>query len=341
MANAVFSPKDFKAWIIEETTAGNGFASGVINPNAPAITANLYQLDVDSVAFPSISPNQVLNVRTRSGRTLSKSDFFQDNAMKATEVTLSGVYHKDVGTLMLMQSVAGQNLDTSYADVVAVSATHTGLSGKYGTTGANTTFTLVLAPPDTTDGYNTILRGCVVTSFSISADAGTDGGQYKFSATISSGLKPITNNAQTPAGTVFGTSSLAMSSLTTVKVGAVDAILNSFNFTLEHPAVYTGFQTDGYQCFGRGEEFLATAEATVKYDSVTRDLYHNFNNQASATEGNMLGLVQSTPTDTSIYLPDAVFTDVAFNEGDMMMLDVSMKGVNDEAGSNLFSIDLA
>jgi len=339
MADAVFSPKDFKAWIIEETTLGNAYNSG--SPNAPAITGSLYQLDVDSVAFPSISPNQVLNVRTRSGRTLSKNDFFQDNAMKATEVTLSGVYHKDVGTLMLMQSVAGQNLDTSYADVVVASSTHTGTSGKYGESGSNKTFTLVLAPPDTSDGYNTILRGCLVTSFSISADAGTDGGQYKFSATISTGLQPITNNTQTPAGTVFGTSSLAMSNLTTVKVGATDAILNSFNFTLEHPAIYTGFQTRGYKCFGRGEEFSATAEATVKYDSVTRGLYDDFNTQSAATEGNMLALTQSTATDTSIYLPDAVFTDVAFNEGDMMMLDVSMKGVNDETGANLFNIDLA
>ena len=49
MANAMFSPKDFKAWVIEEATTGT----------SPGITSGLYQLDVDSVSFPSLNPNQV------------------------------------------------------------------------------------------------------------------------------------------------------------------------------------------------------------------------------------------------------------------------------------------
>ena len=48
MANAVFSPKDFKAYVILEGASsalnGNGFASGEVNPNAPAITADLLKL---------------------------------------------------------------------------------------------------------------------------------------------------------------------------------------------------------------------------------------------------------------------------------------------------------
>ena len=43
MANAAFSPRDFKAWIIEETDTGNN--AGALD--APAITSGLYQLDVD------------------------------------------------------------------------------------------------------------------------------------------------------------------------------------------------------------------------------------------------------------------------------------------------------
>ncbi len=49
MANAVFSPKDFKAWVIEEATTGT----------KPTITSGLYQLDVDSISFPSLNVNQV------------------------------------------------------------------------------------------------------------------------------------------------------------------------------------------------------------------------------------------------------------------------------------------
>jgi hypothetical protein len=129
MANAVFSPRDFKAWVIEETTTGN--ANGA-TPNAPAITSSLYQLDVDSVAFPSLSPNQVTAIRSRGGRVLHKSDFFQDNEMRAIEVSLSGTFHKDVGTTMLMQSVTGTSLGAAVADV-NLGATPTGITGKYGT----------------------------------------------------------------------------------------------------------------------------------------------------------------------------------------------------------------
>ena len=77
MANAVFSPRDFKAFVIEEETTGNGFASGYTNPNAPAITANLHQLDVDSVAFPSLSPNQVTAIRSRGEGFYIKMIFFR------------------------------------------------------------------------------------------------------------------------------------------------------------------------------------------------------------------------------------------------------------------------
>ena len=66
MANGVFSPRDFQAFVIEELTPGT----------APAITSHLHQLDVDSVAFPSLSPNQVTAVRSRAGRILNIDDFF-------------------------------------------------------------------------------------------------------------------------------------------------------------------------------------------------------------------------------------------------------------------------
>ena len=77
MANAVFSPKDFKAWVIEAATPGT----------TPTYTSAAYQLDVDSVAFPSLNPNQITAVRSRSGRVLHQDDFFQDNEMRAVEIS--------------------------------------------------------------------------------------------------------------------------------------------------------------------------------------------------------------------------------------------------------------
>ena len=338
MANGVFSPRDFKAWVIEETTTGN--ANGA-TPNAPAITSSLYQLDVDSVAFPSLSPNQVTAIRSRGGRVLHKSDFFQDNEMRAIEVSLSGTFHKDVGTTMLMQSVTGTDLGNAVADV-NLGATPTGVTGKYGESEANKTFSLVLASPDTTDGNNIIMVGCLCTSFSINAEAGADGGLYKFEATISSGRNPVTNNTQTPAGTAFGTGLISLISATSanIYVGAVQApVISSFGVTIESPAVYTGFSDTGFHSFARGAEFTVTANATVKYDSVTRGLYNSLNTQTSATEGNFFAIPQSS-NNCGISMPDGILTDVAFNEGDAMMLDVSMQGVSD-GSSNVIEFDQA
>lgn len=334
MANAVFSPRDFKAWVVEEATPGT----------APDLTSAIDQLDVDSVAFPSLSPNQVTAVRSRGGRVLKTSDFFQDNEMRAIEVSLSGTFRNDKATQILMQSVTGTALNNTVA-TVNLPATPTGQSGKYGDTGStgdNKTFTLCLASPDTDDGYNILMVGCLCTSFSINADMGTDGGLYKFEATISSGQNPVTNNTSTEAGDTFGTDLISITTLNTsaIKLGNITApVLSSFGFTIEAPAIYTGFSATGYHSYARGSEFTVTGNATVKYDSVTRDLYHNLNNQ-TATISNLFVMPQTTAADCSISLPLGFLTDVTFNEGDAMMLDVSVQGVTD-GSANIATITLA
>ena len=339
MANAAFSPRDFKAWIVEETDTGNN--AGTLD--APAITSGLYQLDVDSVTFPSIAPNQNLDVRSSIGRVLHSEDFFQDNVMRATEVSLSGTYHNDVGHILLMQSVCGVDLASSVADV-AIPTAATTVSGLYGTgTEANKTFTLVLAPPDTTDGYNIVLVGCLCTNFNITADSGSEGGVYKWSATISTGCKPITNNTATEAGTVYTSSPISISTLTgaTTINSIASTVLSSFSVTIDSPAVYTGVAATGYAAFARGAELAVTCAAQVKYDSVTRPLLNNFNTQSSigVDEAAFFTMTQATATNCSIAIGAGVLTSAALSEGDIMMIDVEGKAVN--VGNNIISFDLA
>ena len=327
MANAAFSPKDFKAWIVEETDTGNN--AGALD--APAITSGLKQLDVDSVSFPSIAPNQNIDVRTSIGRVVHAADFFQDNIIRATEVSLSGTYHNDVGHILLMQSACGVALASTIADV-AIPTAATTVSGKYGSgTESDKTFTLVLAPPDTTDGYNIILVGCLCTNFTISADTGTDGGLYKWSATISSGQKPITNNTATPAGGVHGASTVTsintLTGATTVN-SIASTVLSSFSVTVDSPAVYAGFSATGYDTFARASELAVTAEVQVKYDLATRPILNNFNTQTTHDAAGMLALTQATATDCSIAIGSGVLTSASLSEGDIMMMDVGIKAVN-------------
>jgi hypothetical protein len=331
---SVFSPRDFKAWVIEEATTGT----------APTLTSGLYQLDVDSVAFPTINVNQVMNVRTQTGRVLHANDFFQDNDMRTVEVSLSGTFHKDGGHVMLMQSVAGNDLTPDSVADVTIASGATAKVGKYGTTEGNKTFTLVLASPDTTDGYNLVLSGCLCTNFVLNADMGTDGGQYKFSATIVTGRVPDFANTVTEAGTAYDANHIDMSGIdvSAVKIGSKTApVLSSFSLTIDSPAVFTGVdEGNGYACFGRGEEIAVTSSSTVKYDSTTRALISEFDTQSTHDAADAFIIPQTTATKASVTMTSGILTNVALNEGDIMMMDVEHKGVDIGSG-NVLLIDLA
>ena len=68
-SGVAFSPKEFSVWVRGETAAGTS-----------AIGTSMYQVDVDSVGFPTLNATQVLDVRS-GGRFLKDEDFFQDNVM--------------------------------------------------------------------------------------------------------------------------------------------------------------------------------------------------------------------------------------------------------------------
>ena len=189
------------------------------------------------------------------------------------------------------------------------------------------------------------MSGCLCTNFSITADSTDVGGMYKWSATISTGVSPSLNNTAVEAGTAFGNDTItSMSTLSAKKVWGLSPIVSSFGLTIDSPAVYSGVSSTGYECFGRGAETSITANATVKYDSVTRPIIHQFNTLTGGSTGNngaeSLKMTQTTATDYSIDFKSSILTDVTFNEGDVMMLDVSMKGVGLGTG-NVLEIDVA
>ena len=331
MANAVFSPKDFKAFLVAEAVTGTTptFTSGNV----------CSQLDVDSISFPSLNINQVTAVRTHGdgGRVLHIDDFFQDNTARAVELSISGTFNKDQGHCNLLYSIADLDFlaeDGTLTDVT-IAGNHTGDSGKYGETESNKTFSIILAPPDYTDGANIILAGCMCTSFTISADMGTDGGLYKFSATISSGRVPAFGGTGVPSITAYSGSHISMSgidvselSIHSVTTGSPAApILSAFSITIDHPAVYTGVaETNGYAAFGRGEELSVTCDATVKYDAATKGLFALYE-AGAVDQADAFVINQNTDISCSIRAQSAVMTDISFNEGDVMMLNVTQKAV--------------
>ena len=310
-----FSPKEWKVGIVSDAT----------NAGATGIGTTMNQLDVDSIGFPTLNINQKLDVRSGASRTFKDEDFFQDNALRAVEISLSGTLHVDTGHKLL-----AQNICNDVTGNVAVASGFTGASQKYGAavTNAASSLTLVMQPSDTTNQQGLEFFGCVVTSFSITAEAGTDGGQYKWSATLMTGKKPDLASTASPTITAYANTTIPkLSGSSAHKVFNTDIIMSSFTTAIESPAVFTGVASDGFEVVSRGSEIAVTANAQVKYDGNTKGFINSFDTQTAALSGNML--VITNDANFGVVIENGVFTDVALSEGDLMMLDCSIKSVDD------------
>ena len=319
MASAfTFSPKEWKAAVVSDAT----------NAGATGIGTTMNQLDVDSVSFPSLNVTQVLDVRSGIGATLKDEDFFQDNKMRVVELGLSGTLHDDVGHRLLLANICGaaQADDTNQT----IASGHKIISQLYGAAVTNnaSSLTVVLQPSDITNQTGLELFGCVVTNFAISADAGTEGGRYKWSATLQTGKTPDLASTANPTITAYAnTTTTTLGAASVTKIFNLDAMMNSFTTTIDYPAVFTGISSTGYQAVARGAECSVTHDCQVKYDGNTKGLVNSFDTQTAAQAENMFIIANNG--NFGVDTANGVLTNVAYSEGDIMMLDVSIKAVDD------------
>ena len=326
-----FSPKEFKVLIISDAT--NAGTSGIHD-------GNMHQLDVDSVGFPSLNVTQALDVRSGAGHTLKDEDFFQDNTLRVVELSLSGTMHNDTGHNLLMHNITGETSGNG-----VVSAGHTIVSQKYGAavTDAASSLTVIIQPSDVTNQRGLEFAGCVVTNFSLSADVGTEGGRYKFSATLQTGVKPDLNStaAADNNSPYSNTTDCSLVTGSGFKVMNSDVVLNSFTSTIDYPAVFSGLNTTsagaGYETVSRGAECAVTVDCQVKYDAETKTLVSGYDTQTAHNATNSFVITNNNAFGVAI--DNAVYTNVAYSEGDVMMLDISMKSV-DDGTDPLITIDV-
>ena len=327
---AAFSPKQFQVLIAEQDAFGTIEAAG----------GNAYHaLDVDSVGMPSLNPTQVLEPRT-GARALQKEDFFQDVKASVKEISVSGTATTDALD-MLLENIMGEAEGTasgvysfaSNAGVQSVGATDSSQAG--------TLLSVIVTSP--LANSDLAFKDCVVTSLTLNGDTGTEGGRVKFSVTFQTGtLAEDLSDTSISADTDFGADeNYFMSSWSDVAYrkmyGVDDLVMSSFSLTLENPATFSGLISTGYEVVSRAGEFSATLEATAKYDVNTEPLIASFNNQTQ--EGSTASQATILNNDGSlndgafgISMPKTILTNVAFNEGDVMMLDIAVKAVGD--GSN-------
>ena len=325
---AAFSPKQFQVLIAEQDAFGTLEGAG---DNA------YHAVDVDSIGTPSLNPTQVLDVRT-GGRTLLKEHFFQDTKSAIKEISLAGTATTNVLD-MLLENLVGDAEASASGTYTFESNNGVQSVGKTDSSQAGTLLSVVIRSPLAATDLS--FKDCVVTNLVLSGDIGTEGGRVKFSATLQTGSLPEDlSDAQTAVDTAFLAASsdlnYFMSSWTDVAYrkiyGVDDLVLNSFTCTLDNPATFTGLTSTGYEVVSRASEFSATLDVTAKYDANTEPLIASFNAQSrhstTAAEATILNH-QSGLADNNfgISMPLTFLTNVAFNEGDVMMLDISVKAV--------------
>ena len=339
ISTSAYSPKEFQILIAEQDAFGTIEASG----------GNAYHaLDVDSVGSPTLNPVQGLDVRAGS-RVLQATDFFQDVKTSVKELSVSGTATTNALD-MLLENIMGEAEGSAsgvytFTSTQAVQQIGTGDSSL-----AGTALSIVIKSAFETNA-DLSFKDCVVTSLTLSGDTGTEGGRVKFSATFQTGstVEDLTD-AATTVDTAFTAASenYLMSSWTDPdyrKVVGVDSLLvSSFSLALDNPATFHGATTNGYELCARAGEFSATLDVTTKYDDKTEDMFEVLNGQSTgASKGVTLLNNDATLSDTifGINMPASVLTNVAFNEGDVMMLDLSVKAVGSGIGSSTALVEVA
>lgn len=328
IAAHAFSPKEWKVAVVSDAT----------NAGATGIGSTMLQLDVDSIGMPSLNPTQVLDVRSGAGRTLKDEDVFQDNKLRVCEFTLSGTLHNDDGHKLLLQNICN-DVTTDISVASGFTAASQNMEGSTAVANAASSLTFVFQPSDVTNQLGMEFFGCLVTNFVVSADAATEGGRFKFSATVQTGKKPDLESTANPTITAYSNSNIPLfSSSTAHKVSGSEVVMNSFSATIDSPAVFTGTSSTGYQVASRGAEIAVNVDTQIKYDGNSKAFIHEFDTQTQAnSDGNMFSFINNNAFGVNVHT--GLFTNVALAEADLMMLDCSIKAV--DAGEALITFDVS
>lgn len=206
---------------------------------------------------------------------------------------------------------------------------------------------LSIAYKSPASGHAIGLKDCFCTAISFNGDAGTEGGRIKFSATFKTGSAPILNQADIAIDTAITSNNYYMSGWDAddrIIAGHANMLVNSFTLNIENDVTFAGLTATGFESASRVSEVSATADFNVKYDDNSDVMFENFHDQATgASEGATLMATDATPSDGEFEfkLAGSVITSVAFSEGDMMSLDVSVKAVGSGIGSSTALFEIA
>ena len=330
ISGTAYDPKLFQFLIAEQD------AYGTIN----GASGNAYiALDIDSIGSPTLGINQTLDVRSGS-RVLLESNFFQDTISSVKEISVSGTATTAALDLMLAHLTLDASVPYAIATNVATSSFKAG-----DTTTSNQVLSVIMK--SAASNSDLVFKDCFITSLTLNGDAGTEGGRVKFSATFQSGTKVASGEltaTDVAVDTAITANDYFMSGWDAddrIIAGVANGVISSFSLTVDNPLTFSGIASTGYEQAIRSGEISATASFSVLYDNNFLDMFERFNTTqaAGATTGATLMNHQASLVNEyfGFKFPKSIITEVSFNEGSSMMLDVSVKAIG-SGSADLFEI---
>lgn len=247
----VYSGKQFELYLAIES--GNMGTAESTNANFVKLAVN----SISDVDFSGITQERNLRV----GQQVKKpSDHYVSQKGASYTLGFEWIVDHEEGLQKLLQLISE---DT--ASDFSVTGTFSPAVYAHGAATGQCA-TVIISNPNS--GDDRTLTSCILTSLTLSMDAGSDGGRLKAAGTFYTGYKPtIGSSAVSPTGTQTSFVKTIFD-CTTKTIGGNDVVASSFSLTMNYPGVRIGYQgsdADPEQ-YARSDEYTASGSMNVKYD---------------------------------------------------------------------------
>lgn len=361
----VFGGKEFEVYIGADLADGADTDVGTFHTSSNSIS--MQRLDVEGVTVPSFSPNQEFEMRTGTGRTAQFDQIFSSSKRVTTEVSLSGrLTTADLPIFMenvLATAGDGTANDNLFEIGHAYAPTPFKNQDITGATVYNKSLSVFFKAPNAADCVK--LKGCVVTSLSISGDMGTASGRFNYDVTLQTQYAPEFASVSVTSAQSIGSTKLFLSDMTEREMNiknyntsdadqdAITPLFNNMTLTIESPTQFLGAQGTNAEpeVFARAvPELTVTVAGSVKYDIETAKLVEAFhdagndssiqmymNNRAiSNSFANLatIGIANHSEQLFGFIVPKAKITSAEVSSDDIASVNFEMKVLS--PGSNKF-----
>ena len=331
--NAVFnSSKELSVGVgLDASNVGSAFAGTYTH------------IESDSVSPPTFND---VRVERRGGATsgimTSTADHFVYTPGATIEGSVSGFLTDELHAI-LIPAVTGVAISSSAYTVDGTTTSNVTFEHNE-TSALNKTLTFAYNGVGGTGFEDCVaIPGCVVTSLTLTGDPNEDGGRMKFEASWIS-RTPVAANAYSTTALTMGSYSTAYVFLSDYsvhsQVGDADVLLKSLSFTIENPVVFGGFggnATDGApMTYIRSVPgFVVTANPVIKYDTNVDGLWDLARAATTLASPAFEISDHAVPAsgDRAISITDGIITEIGWDEGDYLGLNVTIKGTGDTSSS--------